>query len=129
MITIKDVKKSFDERVVLDGVSMTLEKGTVTAILGRSGSGKSTETSLSLFCAKQKIFAKEGGESMLKEYLKLFGDFTKTALSVSKICRYLQRYWIPANVTKQVSSIEVREIYPVRHTKRFFALRAAKIFL
>jgi hypothetical protein len=32
---------------------------------------------------------------MLKEYLKLFGDFTKTALSVSRICRYLSRYWIP----------------------------------
>lgn len=50
---------------------------------------------------------------MLKEYLKLFSDFTKTALSVSRICRYLQRYWIPGNVGKTPSNIEVREIYPV----------------
>lgn len=61
----------------------------------------------------KKIFSKEGGEPMLKEYLRLFGHFMKTALSVSKICRYLQRYWIPGNLGKTPSSIEVREIYPL----------------
>lgn len=61
----------------------------------------------------KKIFEKTGGELMLKEYLKLFGDFTKTSLSVSRICRYLQRYWIPGNLGKTPSSIEVREIYPL----------------
>eukprot|EP01118_Nematostelium_gracile_P018515 TRINITY_DN823_c0_g1_i1.p1 TRINITY_DN823_c0_g1~~TRINITY_DN823_c0_g1_i1.p1 ORF type:complete len:795 (-),score=263.67 TRINITY_DN823_c0_g1_i1:65-2146(-) len=50
---------------------------------------------------------------MLKEYLKLFQDFTKTSLSVSRICRYLQRYWIPGNLGKVPSNIEVREIYPL----------------
>jgi len=61
----------------------------------------------------KKIFEKGTGEMMLREYLKLFGDFTKTALSVSRICRYLQRYWIPGNVGKTPGSIEVREIYPL----------------
>jgi len=61
----------------------------------------------------KKIFEKGSGELMLKEYLKLFGDFTKTALSVSRICRYLQRYWIPGNLGKTPSNIEVREIYPL----------------
>jgi len=61
----------------------------------------------------KKIFAKGGGEIMLKEYLKLFGDFTKTSLSVSRICRYLQRYWIPSNLGKSPGGIEVREIYPL----------------
>ena len=51
---------------------------------------------------------------MLREYLRLFGDFTKTATSVSRICRYLQRYWIPGNLGKTPNGIEVREIYPVR---------------
>lgn len=50
---------------------------------------------------------------MLKEYLRLFGHFMKTASSVSKICRYLQRYWIPGNLGKTPSNVEVREIYPV----------------
>jgi len=61
----------------------------------------------------KKIFEKGTGELMLKEYLKLFGDFTKTSLSVSRICRYLQHYWIPGNLGKQPSSVEVREIYPL----------------
>jgi hypothetical protein len=61
----------------------------------------------------KKIFEKTGGELMLKEYLRLFGDFTKTALSVSRICRYLQRYWIPGNLGKTPQTIEVREIYPL----------------
>lgn len=61
----------------------------------------------------KKIFTKEGGESMLKEYLTLFNHFTKTALSVSRICKYLQRYWIPGNTGKQPKGIEVREIFPL----------------
>jgi len=61
----------------------------------------------------KKIFDKGAGELMLKEYLKLFGDFTKTALSVSRICKYLQRYWIPGNLGKSPNGIEVREIYPL----------------
>jgi len=61
----------------------------------------------------KKIFEKGTGELMLREYLKLFGDFMKTSLSVSRICRYLQRYWIPGNVGKSPSNIEVREIYPL----------------
>lgn len=52
---------------------------------------------------------------MLKEYLRLFGHFMKTAASVSKICRYLQRYWIPGNLGKTPNSIEVREVYPVNN--------------
>jgi len=65
------------------------------------------------YVLSKKIFEKSNAELMLKEYLKLFGDFTKTALSVSRICRYLQRYWIPGNLWKTPSNIEVREIYPL----------------
>jgi len=61
----------------------------------------------------KKIFEKPTAEIMLKEYLKLFGDFTKTSLSVSRICRYLARYWIPGNLGKTPSNVEVREIYPL----------------
>src|SRR5688572_31996874 len=35
-----DVRKSFGERTILDGVSFTVEKGTTFAILGPSGIGK-----------------------------------------------------------------------------------------
>jgi polar amino acid transport system ATP-binding protein len=42
MVIVKDLKKVYDDQVVLDGVSATVEKGEVVAILGSSGSGKST---------------------------------------------------------------------------------------
>lgn len=42
MIEILKLRKSFGDRVILDGVSLTVPQGTVCGILGPSGSGKST---------------------------------------------------------------------------------------
>ena len=42
MLEIRDVKKSFGDLKVLDGISLEVEKGDVVAILGPSGSGKTT---------------------------------------------------------------------------------------
>ncbi len=41
VISIKDLKKSFDSNVVLDGIDLEVLKGENIAVLGRSGSGKS----------------------------------------------------------------------------------------
>jgi len=41
MITLKNVKKRFDEKEVLNGVSMEIEPGKCNLIIGTSGSGKS----------------------------------------------------------------------------------------
>lgn len=41
MIEIKDLICSFNERKVLDGLNLTIEKGTTCVIIGRSGCGKS----------------------------------------------------------------------------------------
>lgn len=42
MIELEAVSKSYDNTVVLDGVSVQLAKGGVTAIIGPNGAGKST---------------------------------------------------------------------------------------
>ncbi|MEO6986453.1 MAG: amino acid ABC transporter ATP-binding protein [Paralcaligenes sp.] len=42
IVTVDNVRKSFDNNEVLKGVSMTVKRGQVVALLGRSGSGKST---------------------------------------------------------------------------------------
>ncbi|PRD40600.1 phosphate ABC transporter ATP-binding protein [Phyllobacterium phragmitis] len=42
IVELKDVKKSFGSLPVLHGVSFTVEKGDVMALIGASGSGKST---------------------------------------------------------------------------------------
>ena len=41
MITIKNISKSFDDREVLRGVNLHIDKGTTMVIMGASGSGKS----------------------------------------------------------------------------------------
>lgn len=41
MIEIKDLKKSFGDKKVLDGVNLTITKGITLVIIGRSGCGKS----------------------------------------------------------------------------------------
>lgn len=42
MLTVKQVKKSFDGVEILKGVDLSVEKGDVVAILGPSGAGKTT---------------------------------------------------------------------------------------
>ena len=42
LLEIKDVCKYFDNKEVLKGVSLTVNKGDVVSILGASGSGKTT---------------------------------------------------------------------------------------
>ena len=42
IVSLKEVHKSFGTLKVLDGVSFSVERGEVLAIIGRSGSGKST---------------------------------------------------------------------------------------
>jgi phospholipid/cholesterol/gamma-HCH transport system ATP-binding protein len=42
LIEVKDLVKSFDGRVVLDGINLTVDRGSVFAIMGGSGCGKTT---------------------------------------------------------------------------------------
>ena len=42
MIELKDVRKSFGKNEVLKGINLTIKEGDVVAVIGSSGSGKST---------------------------------------------------------------------------------------
>lgn len=42
MISLKDVSLSFGQRVIFDHISMSIPKGKITAVMGPSGTGKTT---------------------------------------------------------------------------------------
>ncbi|MFP5407587.1 MAG: ATP-binding cassette domain-containing protein, partial [Gammaproteobacteria bacterium] len=42
IVVVDDVRKRFGANQVLEGVSLSMERGQVVALIGRSGSGKST---------------------------------------------------------------------------------------
>src|SRR5437763_8563405 len=41
LVEVQDVRKSFGEQKVLDGISLSLDAGETISVLGRSGTGKS----------------------------------------------------------------------------------------
>ena len=42
ILSAENIKKSFDEKVILDGVNLTLRQGELISLLGVSGAGKTT---------------------------------------------------------------------------------------
>lgn len=60
MIEIRNLTKSFGDMRAVDDVSLTLERGSITAIVGTSGSGKST-----LLRMVNRLVEPDGGEVLL----------------------------------------------------------------
>jgi len=42
LVTLEDVRFGYGERVILDGITLTVPRGKVTALMGASGGGKTT---------------------------------------------------------------------------------------
>ena len=74
LLEVKNLKKSFDDNVVLKDISLNVEKGEVLCIIGPSGSGKST-----LLRCITKLEQEDSGEinfdltfSLVFQYFNLF---------------------------------------------------------
>ena len=60
MLEVKNIKKSYGDKVVLDGVNLNIKKGEVFGLIGANGSGKTT-----LFNIISQLLAADGGEVFL----------------------------------------------------------------
>ncbi|RFA35030.1 iron ABC transporter ATP-binding protein [Virgibacillus dokdonensis] len=57
MVDIKNVFKSFNQKKVIEDVSLTIEKGKITSFIGPNGAGKST-----LISMVSRLIAKDNGD-------------------------------------------------------------------
>jgi ABC-type multidrug transport system fused ATPase/permease subunit len=61
-IQIKNISFSYSQRTILNNISLAIKKGRVTALVGYSGSGKSTITSLLL-----RLYDPDSGQILINE--------------------------------------------------------------
>ncbi len=89
VISIKDLKKSFENRTVLDGIDLEIGKGENMAVLGRSGSGKSVLIKIISGLIKPdsgtvKVFGEEinelSGKALQELRMKIGFSFQNSAL-------------------------------------------------
>lgn len=96
MLKLTNVHKSFDKTEVLKGISLNVEKGSVTAIIGPSGAGKTTLLRCMNFLEK----ADSGTLDFDELHLDLEKVSKKTMLEVRRKTAFVfQNYNLFANMT------------------------------
>jgi len=60
MIEVKDISRSYGEKVILDGISLRIPRGKVTSLIGSNGAGKST-----LLSIISRLLKQNGGTVLL----------------------------------------------------------------
>ncbi len=81
MVTLKRVSKSFAEKKVIEDISLTIEKGTITSFIGPNGAGKST-----LISMISRLLASDSGEITIdgKNIRKTKSDDLSKKISILK---------------------------------------------
>lgn len=92
MLAIKELHKNFGNLRALDGVSLTVENGSITGLIGPNGSGKTT-----LFNVVSGFYAKDGGEIRFKG--KRIDSLTPDAIAKRGLCRTFQVAKAPEKLT------------------------------
>ncbi len=96
MLKLTNVHKSFDKTEVLKGISLNVEKGSVTAIIGPSGAGKTTLLRCMNFLEK----ADSGTLDFDEFHLDLEKVSRKTMLDIRRKTAFVfQNYNLFANMT------------------------------
>ena len=92
MLKVVDVHKSFGGIMALDGVSLDVERGSITGLIGPNGSGKST-----LFNIISGFHPKDAGEIYLKG--QRIDDLPPDAVARKGVGRTFQISQAPAKMT------------------------------
>jgi len=92
MLTVKDVHKSFGGLKALNGVSLEVERGSITGLIGPNGSGKTT-----LFNVISGFYPKDKGEIYFKG--RRIDGLPPHKIAKMGLCRTFQISQIPQRMT------------------------------
>lgn len=92
MLAVKDLQKRFGNLRALDGVSLKVENGSITGLIGPNGSGKTT-----LFNIVSGFYTKDGGEIYFKG--ERIDGLTPDAIAKRGLCRTFQIAKAPEKLT------------------------------
>lgn len=125
MIRVKNLKKRFGDIVVLKDINFSLTKGQVTAVIGSSGSGKST-----MLRCLMELERAEGGEIIIEgEYLCKGGVYPHDK-EIAKICSKMGMVFQNFNLFPHMSVAENLMCAPKLHkmaSKKELEDRARKL--
>ncbi|WP_284140842.1 MULTISPECIES: ABC transporter ATP-binding protein [unclassified Virgibacillus] len=81
MVDIKNLFKSYNQKKVIDDVSLSIEKGTITSFIGPNGAGKST-----LISMVSRLIAKDNGDITIdgKDIMKTKNNELAKKISILK---------------------------------------------
>ena len=79
MLEIKDLHAGFEGTEIINGISLSVKKGEIHAIMGPNGSGKST---LSSVIAGKEEYEVNGGDIVFED---------GSSLELFRICQYERR--------------------------------------
>ena len=93
MLQLKNIRKSYDSKVILDSISLDINDGEIVSILGPSGSGKTT-----LLNAILGLTEIDGGQIIFDGKMPMKISFTACATNrafpVRKKYRNLSACWV-----------------------------------
>jgi ABC-type branched-subunit amino acid transport system ATPase component len=92
MLKVIDIHKSFEGIKALDGVSLVVESGSITGLVGPNGSGKTT-----LFNVISGFYPKDGGQIYLKG--KRIDELPPNEVATRGLCRTFQISQAPEKMT------------------------------
>lgn len=117
MIKIDSVTKKFNNRVVLDNVSLTLKNGEITSVIGLNGAGKSTLISLIMnykrvnsgVIERESVSVMPDAECMIEnmtgeEFLRFIAGIKKNILDESEYLILAERLFIKENLNKKIKT-------------------------
>jgi ABC-2 type transport system ATP-binding protein len=122
VLAVREVRKAFDERQVLDGVDLTVEPGEIAALLGVNGAGKSTLLSIVIgLLAADSGAVTIGGHDVATHRAKAIRDVgiapQETAVQRALDCRDNLRFYaelwgvprsdVPAAIERSIEAMDL----------------------